>query len=186
MLGLLFAELKRYLEENGDASVWRDAVEAAGLQAPKFAAPHKDDDDAFYALVYAAAVRAHTRPELLLEALGERMGYDVVLSYRQAIDPSWSTIDLLERSQSLIRTVASHGGGDAAPPRFATHMDGQDAIVFDWYSPRKLCPLAKGLVRGVAGALGDPVEISESFCMFRGDDHCQMTFRALEHKPTVS
>lgn len=186
MLGLLFAELKRFLENEGIATVWRDSVAAAGLEVPTFAAPHKNDDEAFHSLVQAAAARLQTNPSHLLGDLGERLGHNLVLAYRDAIDPSWSTIDVLERTQSAIRTVASHGGNDADPPHFATHLEDYDAIVFDWYAPKKLCPLAKGVVRGIADVMGDRVDTQESFCVYRGDDHCEMTFRALETRATVA
>lgn len=185
MLGLLFAELKRFLETKGAGDVWRESVVAAGLETPAFAASHRNDSEAFHALVEAAAVRMRTSPVALLGDLGERLGENLVLAYRDAIDPAWSTIDLLERSQPAIRTVAAHGGGDAEPPQFATHLDDGDTIVFDWYAPKKLCPLAKGAVRGIAEMMGDRIETVESFCMERGDDHCEMTFRALETHATV-
>lgn len=185
MLGLLFAELKRFIEAEGAGAVWRESIIASGLETPTSAVSHRNDDDAFHALVHAAAVRMRTSPMALLGGFGERLGGNLVLAYRDAIDPAWSTIDLLERSQSAIRTVASHGDGDAEPPQFATHLDDGDAIVFDWYAPKRLCPLAKGAVRGIAEMMGDRVETVESFCMDGGDDHCEMTFRLLEAHATV-
>ena len=42
---------------------------------------------------------------------------------------------------------------------------------------RKLCSVAKGIVRGVAAHYKEPVSITEGSCMLRGGRDCQILVR---------
>ena len=44
---------------------------------------------------------------------------------------------------------------------------------------RKLCSVAKGIVRGVAAHYQEPVSITEGSCMLRGGRECQILVRVM-------
>jgi predicted hydrocarbon binding protein len=52
-------------------------------------------------------------------------------------------------------------------------------------SPRKLCAFAEGLIEGAAAHFEEPVTISQSRCMIRGDERCDLviTFRPDGERP---
>jgi predicted hydrocarbon binding protein len=52
-------------------------------------------------------------------------------------------------------------------------------VLITYDSPRKLCAVARGIVRGVASHFGERIAIEGRRCMHRGDPHCLIAVRAL-------
>ncbi len=48
-------------------------------------------------------------------------------------------------------------------------------MTISYRSPRKLCALAKGIVRGAAAHYKVDITISEESCMLRGNPECLIT-----------
>ncbi|MFN2628903.1 MAG: V4R domain-containing protein [Gaiellaceae bacterium] len=47
----------------------------------------------------------------------------------------------------------------------------------DYYSPRKLCAFAEGLLLGAGDHYGETVAIEQPKCMHRGDPRCHLEIR---------
>jgi len=45
-------------------------------------------------------------------------------------------------------------------------------VVITYTSPRKMCAVAKGIIRGVAAHYQEQVTVDEPQCMLRGDAAC--------------
>lgn len=178
MLGLLFAELKKYIQEESGEAAWRELTAETEADDVAFAAPSNYDDGLFHDLVGEAATRMGTDRRHLMADLGEFLAGEILDQYHDAIDPSWSTMDVLRRSHAAIEGLLEGTGSRTEGPRFESHLEGANTMVVDWYAPKHMCALAKGVVRGIAARLGDRVDTMESFCMYQGDHHCEMTFRA--------
>lgn len=49
-----------------------------------------------------------------------------------------------------------------------------DGLVRDYYSPRKLCAFAEGLLLGAADHYGQAINVQQPNCMNRGDPRCRL------------
>ena len=65
----------------------------------------------------------------------------------------------------------------AKPPAISCTRVDDGEVVVTYGSKRKLCALARGIIRGAAEHYGDEVEIREETCMLRGDKLCVIGVR---------
>jgi hypothetical protein len=65
----------------------------------------------------------------------------------------------------------------AAPPRLHVERTSPDEVVVTYDSPRKLCAVARGIMRGIAKHFGERISISDRACMHKGDPKCLISVR---------
>src|SRR5207244_2056324 len=69
------------------------------------------------------------------------------------------------------------------PPLLRCARPTAEEVVITYTSPRRLCALARGIIRGVARHYGEPVTITETTCMHRGAEACTISIRVQEVPP---
>ncbi len=174
MHGIIHAELKKYVVARLGAAAWNTLVEDAGLTGRIFQ-PNKAYDDAdATALVSAASRSTGLEADAILQDFGEFLAPDLLMMYRTHIKPGWRTLDLLDATESTIHRVVRASDPTAKPPELDVKRAGRDRVTIRYTSPRKMCGVAKGIVRGAAKHFGDTVEIHEPRCMHRGDSACEI------------
>lgn len=62
----------------------------------------------------------------------------------------------------------------ADTPDFALDATSPEVLVMKYFSKRRLCAFAEGLITGAALHFGETVSIRHCTCMHRGDDHCRL------------
>lgn len=62
----------------------------------------------------------------------------------------------------------------AGVPDIAYEEPAADRLVMLYQSPRQMCTLAEGLIRGTAGHFGVTIDLEHPKCLRRGDDHCRL------------
>lgn len=60
----------------------------------------------------------------------------------------------------------------AEVPRFVFRQEGDDGLLMEYRSPRKLCALAHGFIEGAADHYQEAVVVTHLQCMHRGDALC--------------
>ena len=75
--------------------------------------------------------------------------------YKTAVNPAWKTADLLANFEETIYTVVCHKNPGAAPPQLKFDRVGQNSFEFHYDSPRKMAPLAVGIMKGEAKHFGE-------------------------------
>ena len=93
------------------------------------------------------------------------------------IEPSWRTLDLVEHTEDLIHAMVRTKQPGADPPVLETVRAGPEELHVVYASRRRLCPLATGLLRGLARHYGELIEVDETSCMLRGDPFCSFVIR---------
>jgi hypothetical protein len=68
-------------------------------------------------------------------------------------------------------------------PEFGFETFGDDTLVVQYRSHRKMCSFAIGLIEGAAAKYGEHAELLHAKCMHRDDPHCE--FRILFSKVTA-
>ena len=63
---------------------------------------------------------------------------------------------------------------DARPPELKVTDLGEDGLEIVYTSPRRICPLLRGLVEGTGRIYDERLEIEEPECMHRGDPVCRV------------
>jgi predicted hydrocarbon binding protein len=171
MHGLIFAELKKYVETRFDTKTWETLLAKAGLKGNLYLAASVYPDSDLISLVTKACEMTGLAPKAVLEDFGEFIAPDLVRQYAFLIKPEWTLVDFLCNTEETIHKVVRFHAG-VTPPRLMVRRIGDDRVTISYDSERKMCPLLKGIVRGAARHYNKNVSIVESRCMLQGDPEC--------------
>jgi hypothetical protein len=130
------------------------------------------------ALVVAAAARAGLPVPAVLEDFGSFLTPTLLSMYQSMIKPGWRTLDVLEHTEQTIHAVVRRRNPGASPAVLHCRRDSRDTLLLTYTSERRLCPLAIGIIKGLAAHFGDDIDIQQTQCMHDGADTCTMALTA--------
>jgi hypothetical protein len=108
----------------------------------------------------------------LLGRFGQFLAPHLVKVAGPLVDPTWRTLDLIEHTESIMHAMVRAEKPGAEPPVLETVRISADELHLVYSSRRRLCPLAVGVMHGLAKHFGETLEIEESSCLLRGDAFC--------------
>ena len=150
MHGTIFSLLKRYVQTQYDHSTWVNLLETSGLSATDFNHKSVYPDEHMYRLIGEAATLTGLSADELHEKFGEYLVPDLMYMYQKLVDPKWTTLDMIEHTESTMHTrVRAENAGHAPPVLHVTRLS-SDELFIDYVSARRMGALAVGIVRGLA------------------------------------
>jgi predicted hydrocarbon binding protein len=167
--GVIFHFLRNYvIERHGGEPTWQTLLEAQGHKY-KMYFPVKDyADEEIVALVQTASNALNIPVPDVLEDFGAYVGPELLSFYHMYIkEKNLRTFDVIEVAGSKINP-------DRKPPKLSSHRESPDVLIVDYQSHRKLCPVVRGIIRGLGEKFGERFDINETQCMLRGADKCSM------------
>lgn len=170
MHGIIFNQLRSYAQARLGEQGWESLLRESGLGTRMYLAFQRYPDEEAVALIQAASRRTGRPVRALLEDFGEFIGPGMMRIYRTFIQPGWSIIDVIENAERIHERVRKDP--NAAPPRLECQRLNAKVIRVEYTSPRKLCGVGIGFIRGLASELGQHVEIKEERCMHSGAEQC--------------
>jgi len=177
MHGLIFAELKKFVDTRLGSDAWPGLLQQAGLTGKIYAPVREYPDGEAVALVTAASATTKLPAAAILEDFGEFIVPDLLQLYGALLDPHWKTLEVIENTENTIHRVVRMKNPGALPPELMVRRTGEDRVVITYRSARRMCAVAKGIAKGFAKHFGEQVEIDEPRCMTRGDDSCEIAVR---------
>lgn len=177
MHGIIFAELRKYVETKVGPGSWPALLKEANQAGRMYLATQEYPDADLVQLVVAATRITGTDATAILEDFGEFIAPDLVKMFAMSIKPEWRTLDLLEHTEETIHKAVRLRNPGARPPELVATRKGPGEVVIEYSSPRKLCSVAKGIVRGVAKHYRETVVITETTCMHKGAASCRISVR---------
>ena len=170
--GIMFSQLKRFVDETLAPVAWDDLFHEARLQPTTYLITESYPDSDLVALVEAGA-RLAERPQAdLLRELGAFVAPRLIQMYQSLIDPEWDAMDLIEHTQKNIHRVISFRDPQATPPYIECTRAGPDSVTIEYSSPRRLCHLAEGIVMGIGRHYGDRLSLRHVQCMHENASKC--------------
>lgn len=175
MHGVIFSELKKFVQDRHGNQAWKELAQRAELST-EFYVPLKTypDEDASNLVAAAADLTGKPASELL-EEFGEFIAPNLLGMYRSLIRPEWKTLDLIEHTEETIHRVVRARKPGADPPKLDCERTAPDRIDIVYTSERRMCGVAKGIVKGIASHYDEEVAITESDCMLNGAQQCRMS-----------
>ena len=177
MHGIIHLQLQRFVEDKYGAAGWQELERRAGLERQVITAVQSYPDDDIVRLVAAAVGLTGVPANDLLEAFGEFLVPTYLSVYGSLVKPSWRTLDLLEHTEHTIHRVVRVRQPGATPPELSVERTSKTEVVVTYGSQRRLCAVARGIIKGVAAHFGERVQLSERSCMLRGADSCRISVR---------
>ena len=179
MHGMMFCELKRYVDATAGPGAWATVRADAGVDRPHHVATEAYPNAELVVLVEAASRLTGITVSLLLEDFGAFVAPGLVTVCAPSIHPEWGALDLLERTERHLHRHARLRDPLASPPRLRVHRVSPSEVQITYASPRRLCHVARGIARGVLTHFRQSGSISETSCMHRGDATCIIVVRTM-------
>ena len=177
MHGIIFSELRKYVEARTGGNGWSTLLEKAGLGGKLYMSVGEYPDSEVIALVTAASVVTGHSIAATLEDFGEFITPSLMGMYGHLIKPNWRALDVIENTEGTIHSVVRVQNPGAKPPKLRTARLSPGEVVLIYDSPRQLCGLAKGIGKGLAKHFKETLLISETQCMHKGASSCEIHFR---------
>lgn len=174
MNGMIFMEVEKFVKARLGDEAWQEVERLAGVPSRLYVPVADYPDEEVVALLTALSARMTKSLPVILESLGEFIVPDFVKIFQCLIAPDWKTIDLIANTERTIHEVLRGAGTKTDPPELKCLRGSPQEVTVTYTSPRKLCALAKGIVRGVAKHYRERVIITEPSCMLKGGEACQL------------
>ena len=173
MKGIIFTVLNELVEEKFGFLAWENMLTQTGDDGI-FAAPDTYEDERLFALVGALAEESGLPAEALLRAYGEYAVPKFAEFYPVFFEQAGSLKEFLLSVDSIIHVEVQKLYPEARLPSIWYDGTGDQTVVMNYQSDRKLCVLAEGLITGAAAYFGNSITIEQAQCQHRGDDHCEI------------
>ena len=178
MHGVVFEELRKFVNVRFGAPAWDELIAEAATSAktftPAFSPTRAYPDSELMLLLEASGRRAGLGAREMLEELGAFMAPDLLMTYRSVVKSSWRTLDVIEHTEETIHKVVRAQHAAAAPPYLRTKRTSPDTVVVRYGSPRRMCAMARGIIRGLASHFEEEIAVLESQCMLEGASECTL------------
>ncbi len=174
MHGIFLTEFKKYVKATRGDAAW-DAIRAkAGLDGRAYVPVQQYPDKEAAALVAAASAIDGAAATQILENYGRFIVADLLSLYRGLLRPDWRSLEVIEHAQEMIDRVKRLNGLAVGLPELSVQRANPDRLLVRYESPRKLCNVGKGMLRGIGDYFGDELEVTEDACMLEGHPFCRV------------
>src|SRR4029077_16440144 len=120
MHGIIFSQLRKYVETNRVASAWGTLLKQAHLENRSYLSVSEYPDAEMEALVSAAAGMSGQTATVVLEDFGAFIAPLLMNMYRHLIPGDWKTLDVIEKTEETIHHVVRVQTPGAKPPVLRT------------------------------------------------------------------
>jgi len=173
MKGIVFNLLEQAVVQAHGEPTWEALLDAAGLDGVYTSLGSYPDEHLF--LLFGAASEAlDTPPNDVVRWFGRNAMSLFAGRYPHLFTGHAETRSFVLTLNDIIHPEVRKLYPGAVVPEFAFDASDPDALLMDYYSPRKLCAFAEGLLLGAADHYGETIEIEQPRCMNRGDAQCRL------------
>lgn len=176
MYGVIFHFLRNYvIERHGGEDTWQALLEAQGYRYKMYFLVKDYPDEELVNLVKTASKALKVPVPDVLEDFGAYIGPELLNFYHMYIKgENLSTFDVVELAGSRIHDIIHEHNPNRQPPQLSAYRESPEVLMVYYYSRRKLCPVVKGIIRGLGEKYGEMFAINETQCMYKGADQCIM------------
>lgn len=175
MKGIIFTTLGDLVEERYGFETWTHLLESTPLASHGiYTTGGTYSDEELFALVTRLSQEKDIPIQTLIEAFGMYMFPVLVKKYPIFVKPDMSLKTFLQSVDSIIHIEVLKLNPGARLPTIASEDLGDAGLVMNYRSPRKLCALAIGLIKGAALHFNTSVKVLQPQCMHEGAEFCRL------------
>jgi hypothetical protein len=177
MHGIIFVELKKYVDAKLGPDAWGRLLDTAGMRGRLFMPVEEYPDADAARLVSTASQMTGLAADAILQDFGEFITPDLLRMYGALLDRKWKTLDVIANTEETIHRVVRARNPGAQPPQLRCERNGNELTIV-YTSGRRMCGVAKGIVRGLARHFAEQVDLRETACMLKGAPACRIVVAA--------
>jgi len=175
MYGIIFTFLKEYVEQrHGGQETWRTLLKATTGQAYKLYLPVVDYPDKEIVALAKTASKALNIPLVdVLEDFGSYVGPRLMSFYPMYLkDDVDNSFDMIIHAGANIHDAIHRHNPERKPPQLSAYKESDSELIIHYHSHRKLCPVVRGIVRGLGDRFNENLSVNETQCMHQGAGEC--------------
>ncbi|WP_438462846.1 heme NO-binding domain-containing protein [Marinomonas sp. PE14-40] len=179
MKGVIFNILEEMVEDNYGMEVWNEILDAADKHEGIFIAGQSYADETIFQFVQIICEKLQQPSEVVVAAFGEYLFTKLVNRHKVLMENQTTLDSFLKSIDSIIHVEVSKLYVDPNLPHIECFDHDSGKMTMRYRSPRKLCPLAEGLIRGASSYFEQPIKIKHETCMHEGSDFCDLEIEYL-------
>lgn len=173
MKGAIFTGLAEYVEHAFDLTTWLKVVDGSDLASNgEYLSTEIYDDEELVALLSTLTKETGLDRDTLLRGFGHYFFETLMSVAKQYVETIDNLFDFLIAVDSVIHIEVQKVDPLAYTPALFYDQPSSSVLIVRYTSNRKMCHFAEGLIYGAADHFSQKVQISQSKCMCKGDDHC--------------
>lgn len=173
MKGVIFNILEELVEEKCGMQTWNEILQGLEYEGIYTAAKSYPDDQLF-ALVAAVSDKLQMPAGDVVGVFGEYLFSQLAERYPIFLEQEPTLRGFLKSVDGVIHVEVRKLYDSPNLPSFVCQDKDQQTLVMEYRSPRQLCILAEGLIRGAAQHYGEQINIEHPRCMHNGEEHCDL------------
>ena len=176
MHGVIFFLLQRFTDHAFGTDGWTNLFNQAGLPFKTYSPAESHPDEDLLKLITAAAEISNRPANEIGESFGEYIAPELLALHPEHVEKKWRTLDLLINTEAVLHHVVRRTDPEADPPVLRAQYVDKNEVQLIYASPRKMCALVKGIVRGLSQHFNETIVVNEDACMHHGDPFCSFRF----------
>lgn len=179
MKGIIFNILEEMVIAHKGMAVWNEILNQELPDGGIYTVGESYPDEQLFTLIQAVSNSTNLSMEKVVGDFGEFMFDQLATRYPIFIDQASDLKSFLKSVESVIHVEVKKLYDNPHLPNFGYSEPTDDILIMRYNSPRKLCLLAEGLIRGAAVHYKTTIEVGHTVCMHMGAKHCDLTVRFL-------
>lgn len=173
MKGAIFIALNEMIEELHGLDTWFNIIDQAGVEGIYTSTDNYSDDELFK-IVGVICELLHVELPDILKAFGEYLFDCLHKGFPMFADQQPNFFEFIKSIDGVIHVEVHKLDENAQTPKIVVKESNKHQAILDYYSPRKLCFLAEGLLVGAAKHFGITIRVEQTKCMHDGEQSCEL------------
>jgi hypothetical protein len=173
MKGAIFIALNEMIEEQHGLGLWHKIIDKAGADGI-FSSTETYTDQELFDIVAVVCEELEADLPTVLRLFGEYLFDFLHKSHPIFADSSINFFDFISSIDGVIHVEVHKLDELAQTPTINVQKVSSHEALLDYFSPRKLCHLAEGLLLGAAKHYGIKIKISQTQCMHQDAPSCHL------------
>ena len=175
MKGAVFTILQEMVETQMGFEMWDSLIEECDLPSEGiYTSAATYDDEEIFVLVGKMVEKTNIPANELLDTFGHYLFGKLHASLPASVQLPDNFFDYMEKVDSVIHVEVKKLDRNAETPEVIVESRNDKQMVLRYFSAKKLCHLAIGLLKGAADHFGETITVSMPDCMHEGHDHCTL------------
>lgn len=183
MQGVILLGIQRFAKERFGADFWRQVENDVGIAGRLYLLSQSYPMSEVDSVIGSVSRHSGMAIPMVLESVGDYVAPDMLGAYASLIDPQWNLLEILLRIDAIVERGALKHGVKLANSPVLGRPGSNGEIILEYRSPWRICPLIKGLVRGLGAQMNQPVTIDEMRCMAAGNPSCEWAVKVERARP---
>ncbi len=174
MKGIVFTTFNDMVEQEIGIDVWEQILDAVNPDSGGVYTSVEDfPDEELIAMVGELSEKTGTPVLDLVKAFGQYLFHALAMRHPMFIDDKPDFIEFLKSIEDVIHKEVEKLYPNPNLPSLKWEQSSPNSLTLFYKSPRKLCHLADGLIKGAAKQYGVDYSFKHDQCMHDGYDQCR-------------